>query len=797
MRIGFFTDGFLPQPNGVATSVFESAKELERRGHEVIIVAPKYPGYVDSDLNVVRLTSLKVLSRPEIRMALHLPDKSLRRVLGMDFDIIHGHGGGTITLIGWETARLKGIPFVVTYHTLWNRYTHYFLKGKVTPKMIERATKIFGNRIDHLIAPAERVLAELKSYGVKKPITVIPSGIDVEKFYNAKSCLLRKITGIKKDPILLFVGRLGKEKSVDFIIRSFALVLKDNRASQLVIIGDGPEKRKLESLSRRLGVSKKTHFLGEEKNEETPNVYKDADVFVFSSTTETQGMVVPEALASGVPVVAIDDPAFECIKNGENGFLVPKDKREFALKILSILENKELRKSLSEKAVELSESFSVGKTVDALESIYYGLLDKYNKESIFRIMSRNERGEQLYVGFLSFLITILLTRLLIFLFPSSLYPKFMIGGIEFYHSQVALAFLLLVLSGFIKSKRIGLASVVLVGAGIGWIVDEAWALINTSHLNIKDYWSLPNLILLLALFGFMSYLFTRFQKKIPPQFYIGLREQKHINPSNPRVTVVIPAYNEEQFIPATLKSLVNQTYKNFELIVVDNNSQDKTSEIAQKYGARVILEKQKGVAQARQAGFFEAKGEIIASTDSDTIVPENWLARIVSEFDRDKSLTAFGGLSNLYSGPVTARAAGRYFFKAFWVLDKILSGGWNLNGFNMAVRRSAFLKIGGFNTALTLGEDIDLAKRLREIGKVLVDINFLVFVSGRRYRNGLLLGILTYAPSYFARVFLHKDKFLNFPTIRTEKMSGSLAFLPLAFVFGAIFLLFIISNSPR
>ena len=136
MRIGFFTDGFLPQPNGVATSVFESAKELERRGHEVIIVAPKYPGYVDSDLNVVRLTSLKVLSRPEIRMALHLPDKSLRRVLGMDFDIIHGHGGGTITLIGWETARLKGIPFVVTYHTLWNRYTHYFFKGKIVTPMI-------------------------------------------------------------------------------------------------------------------------------------------------------------------------------------------------------------------------------------------------------------------------------------------------------------------------------------------------------------------------------------------------------------------------------------------------------------------------------------------------------------------------------------------------------------------------------------------------------------------------------------------------------------------------------------
>src|SRR3989344_5529821 len=143
MRIGFFTDGFLPQPNGVATSVFESAKELERRGHEVIIVAPRFPGFFDDNPNVIRLTSVRVVKQPETRLALHLPDKSLRRVMSMDFDIIHGHSGGPVTLIGWEIARAKKIPFVVTYHTLWNRYTHYILKGKVvTPKMVEKVTKI-------------------------------------------------------------------------------------------------------------------------------------------------------------------------------------------------------------------------------------------------------------------------------------------------------------------------------------------------------------------------------------------------------------------------------------------------------------------------------------------------------------------------------------------------------------------------------------------------------------------------------------------------------------------------------
>jgi len=192
MRIGFFTDGFLPQPNGVATSVFESAKELKRRGHEVFIIAPKYPGYRDAE-NVIRLTSVKIYKEPELRVALNLPDKNLRKILSMDFDVIHGHSGGPITFLGREIARVKKVPFVVTYHTLWSHYTHYFFKGKiVTPKLMERATKLFGNGCDYLIAPTERVEKELKTYGIKKPIAIIPSGIDTEKFLNAEPGALRK-----------------------------------------------------------------------------------------------------------------------------------------------------------------------------------------------------------------------------------------------------------------------------------------------------------------------------------------------------------------------------------------------------------------------------------------------------------------------------------------------------------------------------------------------------------------------------------------------------------------------------
>lgn len=795
MRIGFFTDGFLPQPNGVATSVYESAKELGRRGHEVFVIAPKYPGYVDSGINVIRLRSLKISKQPEMRIALSIPDNSLRRVLSMDFDIIHGHSGGPITLLGWEIARSKKIPYVVTYHTLWNRYAHYFLKGKiVTPKIIERATKIFGNRADHLIAPTKRVEEELKSYGVKKPITVVPSGIDTGKFKNAKEGFLKSKINLRNKPILLYVGRLGREKSVDFIIGSFVHVNKQNKNAHLVLIGDGPEKKKLKLLAKNLGVEKNTHFLGEVKNEEVQNFYKDAAVFVFSSTTETQGLVVPEALSAGVPVVAIDDPAFECIKNGENGFLVKRDKKEFASKILSILENDKLRETMAKNALESSRKLSVVSTVDSFERIYFGLLDKYNKESIYKTMGQNERKEQLFVVNIAFWLAIASTRFLTFLSytPADPYPKLIFGVNSFYHFTFGVFLILISFSTLLKRRSFTLASLSTIGLGLAWTADELWSILGM-HKTANDYWNIGNLAPIFIA-GAILLGFLKMGRPATPKIYISTRE-KHDNPVSPKATVVIPAYNEEKFIDTVLKSLVNQTFKNFELIVVDNNSMDKTGEVAEKYGARVIVEKNKGVANARQAGFFASKGEIIATTDSDSVVPENWLEKIVEKFSKEKELVGFGGLSTLYSGPVSARAAGRYLFPLFWITDKVFSGGWNLAGFNMAVRKSAFVNIGGFNTDLTLGEDVDLAQRLRKVGKVDIDKALAVFVSGRRFKNGLLPGVMTYAPSWFMRVIFKKDKFLKFPTIRSEKISNSkLAFLPLGIVAVFILSLFYISN---
>lgn len=385
MKIGFFTDGYFPQLNGVAISVDACAKALEKRGHEVYIVAPKYPGVKD-EKNVIRITSIKYPENPEIRLATFLPGKSLLLASKVDFDIIHGHSGGPLTLLGWEVAKLKRIPFVVTYHTLWNHYMHYILKGKIIrPKMAEIASKIFGNLCDTLVVPTKKVKEELLSYGVDKPIEIISNGIELSHFKSGDKLWLRKQFEIASDSkILLYVGRLGKEKSVDYLLRFFAKLQKELPKTTFVIVGDGTEKTKLRELAKKLKIDKKVIFAGPINPSVLPNVYSGADVFVFASKTETQGIVILEAMASGLPVVTIYDDAYtDIITDGVTGLLVKGSPSLFAKRVSSLLQNPQLQQTLSANARKIVDAYSVHTIAVQLEALYQDLIIKNAKKIDF------------------------------------------------------------------------------------------------------------------------------------------------------------------------------------------------------------------------------------------------------------------------------------------------------------------------------------------------------------------------------------------------------------------------------
>lgn len=386
MKIGLFTDSYLPSFDGVATSVESCARELQRRGHTVYIIAPSRPHKKDRK-NVIRLVSIRLIKTPPVWIALEIPQPSLFKVAGLEFDIIHGHSGGTVSFIGWQLAQLHNIPFVETYHTIWKYYRHYLPYNELIKIwMVKKIISTIGNDCDGVIAPTIKAKKELLSNGVRKPIYIVPNGIYLEKFGVARKDFLHNTYDIPDNiKIVLTVGRLEKEKSLDFLIKSFAIANKTCPDIAFVIVGEGHDKQKLRKLADSLGVNNKVYFIGNVAFKDMPKVYAGAGLFIFSSRTETQGMVVSEAMAAGLPVVVVEDEAFDdVITNGVNGFLVKKDKNVFARKIENVLNNGDLRLTLGNNAKKSAIRFSIHSTTKILEQTYMKIIadKKRNKKNL-------------------------------------------------------------------------------------------------------------------------------------------------------------------------------------------------------------------------------------------------------------------------------------------------------------------------------------------------------------------------------------------------------------------------------
>lgn len=375
MKIALFTDTYLPDLNGVSISVGNIAQTLRAKGHKVYIFGPKIKGHVDRDKDVYRLSSLKIMphAEPNIYTPTLLPNKEFREMLSMDFDLIHAHGNGPYSMLGYLVGKIKRLPFLMTFHTMHTEYTHYFLDGKlVTPKMVTVALKAVASICDIILTPSDKMKNELLKYGVTKPIYVTPNFLEQKRFTNYKKNFLREFLGLKEDDIILFTAsRIGKEKNLDLIIKAFAKVYINNKKAHLVIAGQGPYRENIERLSKAIGVNDRVHFTGLILYDVIPSAYFDSDIFVFASHTETQGIVILEAITAGVPIVAVKDEAFaNMVVNGINGYLVDDDPDDFAEKIITLLKNKKLRTDFSKESLKLASEFDASKSTDRLISIY-------------------------------------------------------------------------------------------------------------------------------------------------------------------------------------------------------------------------------------------------------------------------------------------------------------------------------------------------------------------------------------------------------------------------------------------
>ncbi len=365
-RVGLFTDVYFPSKNGVSTSVYLLWRELRRLGHEAWIIAPEMPG-AEPEPGVVRVKSVPYPFFEDYRLG--LPSS---KVLPTRFEIVHTHVPFTLGLWGLALSQKWRVPHVSTFHTHYEKYAHYvpglaFLDRHT--HIIPRLARAFYNRVELVVAPTHPVKQLVQRYRIERPVRVIPTGIDTE--------LLGAAPLPEPDPWppgrrrLLTVSRLGREKSLDVALRAFAR-LAERADAYWVIVGEGPERESLLALARELGVGDRVGFAGAAPYPAVGGYYRRAELFLFASETETQGLVLWEAQAMGLPVVAVAaGGALESVQNGRTGYLVaPGDDAALAEAAARLLADEDRRRRFAEEARRFAAARSAPRVAEAMVEAY-------------------------------------------------------------------------------------------------------------------------------------------------------------------------------------------------------------------------------------------------------------------------------------------------------------------------------------------------------------------------------------------------------------------------------------------
>lgn len=378
MKIGFFTDSFRPYTSGVVRSIEIFSREFTTRGHEVYIFGPDYPLlHCPREEKVFRFASIPAPTIPDFALPIPISVQlgpTLRRI---GLDIIHVHSPFLLGRLGARAARRFGLPLVFTFHTLYDQYVHYLpLARDTSRRLVQVIGRDFCNRCDLVVTPSQLVANYLLRTGVRTPLCTIPTGVDLQEFDGADPCWLHQAYQIGPDrKILLFVGRLAKEKNVNFLLRAFRTVWESFPKAHLVLVGKGPQKSYLIRLAKEMGLTGNISFTGVLPRHKIVHCYAGADLFVFPSVTETQGLVIGEAKARGVPIVAIRayGPA-EMVIHREDGLLTDLSPGAFATAILEILQNEALHSAMSTKALLNAALLSSGHCAEQMLAAYQKLI---------------------------------------------------------------------------------------------------------------------------------------------------------------------------------------------------------------------------------------------------------------------------------------------------------------------------------------------------------------------------------------------------------------------------------------
>lgn len=375
-RVAHFTNTYLPFIGGVPLSVDLYRRYLTQRGDQVAVYAPAFDGDCEDDDGVHRLPAIKQVNGTDFSLPLPFSFKPVHHFDEEAYDVVHVHHPFLLGEMGMRLARNHRLPLVFTYHTQYERYVHYTpLDQEAAATAIIEHAAAFATRADLVLAPTSDIRNTLRKRGVEGRIEVLPTGVELARYEQADAAAGRTDLGIPADAkLLLTVGRIAEEKNLPYLLEACLRVLESNDAVHLALIGDGPALETLRDRANEAASSAdRIHFVGSRSGDALRNAYAAADLFVFASTSETQGMVIAEAMAASTPVIALNaDGVRELLRDGENGRMLDADTdpEAFAEAIRSVLDDTDRLAAMREAAHTTAADLDMPKLADRLHGLY-------------------------------------------------------------------------------------------------------------------------------------------------------------------------------------------------------------------------------------------------------------------------------------------------------------------------------------------------------------------------------------------------------------------------------------------
>ncbi|MDN5871292.1 MAG: glycosyltransferase [Nitrococcus sp.] len=387
MNIVMMTNTYLPHVGGVARSVEAFARAYRERGHRVLVVAPGFPDTPEDEVDAVRIPAIQKFNGSDFSLTLPIPgylDSALDRFRPQ---IIHSHHPFLVGTAALRAASLRGCPLVFTHHTMYEQYTHYVPgDSPAMRRFVVQLSTSYANLCDRVFAPSESIAEVLKRRGVRIPVEVIPTGVALDQFSRGDGAFWRRRLGIPRKAFVIgHVGRLAPEKNLVFLARAVARAMRGRRNIHFLVIGAGPSASEVRRVFDATKLADRLHLPGTLIMPELADAYHAMDVFAFASLSETQGMVLAEAMAAGLPVVAVDAPGVrEIVMDGYNGYLLPAlDAKAFALALRNVIVlSRQQRMAWTQAVASTARRYCLERSVDAGLRVYRTLRSTQAKRGI-------------------------------------------------------------------------------------------------------------------------------------------------------------------------------------------------------------------------------------------------------------------------------------------------------------------------------------------------------------------------------------------------------------------------------